>query len=537
MAELTQAGDGTVDPRPFPPGDYPVVVVGSGAGAIQVSYSLRRLGVPAATISADPSPGGMFRRWPFFQRLLSWTKPFAPVERDSPAYERYDWNSLLGDEAAERALMPDLMDGSSYFPSRPEMERNLALFVERAELPIRYGCRWTATRREDGPDGGRFVLETTDGEYRARILIFAVGVAEPYSPATPGIELAAHYADTRPAETYAGKRIFIMGKQNSGFELATGLLPWARRIILCSPSPAKLSVNTKSLVGVRARYVQPFEDHVLGGGVSVLDASIGGIARGDEGSGAPFVVTLRPSDGSDEMTLDVDEVISATGFVTPLLDLPELGVSTFGQARLPAQTPYWESATVPGIFFAGTIGQGSAGLKKHGLPANSGAVHGARYNARVLAGHVARQLGRDPASAGGSGAAAAGGLGTTGGGPVLPASGLADTVLGEIAARPELWHQRAYLAKVIALDPAHGARDVGIVPLAAFVDGAGDDGDADALAITLEADGSGAIYPVLYIRRAGRIEERTVDADALLRFDTPAARGQIVAILREAGIS
>ncbi|HEX2754100.1 MAG TPA: NAD(P)-binding domain-containing protein [Candidatus Limnocylindrales bacterium] len=521
MAELSLAGDGSADPRPFPPGDYPVVVVGSGAGAIQVSYSLRRRGVDHAVVSADPSPGGMFRRWPFFQRLLSWTKPFAPVERDSPAYERYDWNSLLGDAPGERAIMPDLMDGSSYFPSRPEMERNIATFAERTGTQVRYDCRWTATRREDRPDGAQFVLETTDGEYRARSLVFAVGVAEPYSPATPGIELAAHYADTRPAETYAGRRIFIMGKQNSGFELATGLLPWARRIILCSPSPAKLSVNTKSLVGVRARYVQPFEDHVLGGGVSVLDASIGGIVRGAAGSDSPIVVTVRPSDGSDDMAIEVDEVISATGFVTPLQDLPALGVSTFGQARLPAQTPYWESATVPGIYFAGTIGQGSAGLKKHGLPANSGAVHGARYNARVLAGHIARDHGpADPAPER----------------RLLPATGLVDVVLEELATTPELWHQRAYLAKVVSLDPAVGPRDEGVVPLAAFVDAVGDDGDGDALAVTLEADGSGAIYPVLYLRRGGKVEERAVEPDALLRFDTPAARVQIAGILSEAGI-
>jgi thioredoxin reductase len=515
-------GDGSGDPRPFPPGDYPIVVVGSGPGAIQVAYSLRRRGVPHAVISADPSPGGMFRRWPFFQRLLSWTKPFAPVEHDSLAYERYDWNSLLADDPAARAIMPSLMDGSSYFPSRPEMERNIATFVERTGTEVRYDCRWTGTRREDGPDGGRFVLETTDGEYRAAALVFAVGVAEPYSPATPGIELAAHYADTRPAETYAGRRVFIMGKQNSGFELATGLLPWARRIILCSPSPAKLSVNTRSLVGVRARYVQPFEDHVLGGGVSILDASIGGIARGaDSGSEAPLVVTLRPSDGGEELALEVDEVISATGFVTPLLDLPELGVTTFGQSRLPAQTAYWESATVPGIFFAGTIGQGSAGLKKHGLPANSGAVHGARYNARVLAAHLARAHGpgdRAPA------------------GRPVAAAGLVDVVLDELATAPELWHQRAYLAKVISLDPASGPLDVGFVPLAAFVDGAGDDGDGDALAITLEADGSGAIYPVLYVRRAGKVEERAIEPDALLRFDTPATRARIAGILSEAGI-
>ena len=60
----------------------------------------------AATRSSRPirSPGGMFRRWPFFQRLLSWTKPHAPAARGTRAYERYDWNSLLGEEPETRAL-------------------------------------------------------------------------------------------------------------------------------------------------------------------------------------------------------------------------------------------------------------------------------------------------------------------------------------------------------------------------------------------------------------------------------------------------
>ncbi len=500
--------------RPFPPGDYPVVVVGSGPGAIQVSYALRELGIDHAVISRDPAPGGMFRRWPFFQRLLSWTKPYAPVDRGSRAYERYDWNSLLADQPEHRALMPDLMDGTSYFPSRPEMERNIATFAERTGTQVRYDCAWTATRREDTPDGDRFVLTTTDGAYRCRVAIFAVGVAEPYSPPTPGIELAAHYADTRPAETYAGRRVFIMGKQNSGFELASGLLPWARRIVLASPSPAKLSVNTRSLVGVRARYVQPFEDHVLGGGVTVLDASIAGIARGEGGDG--FVVRAQPSAGGDELSIEADEVISATGFVTPLLDLPALGVATFGQSRLPAQTAYWESATVPGIFFAGTIGQGSAGLKKHGLPANSGAVHGARYNARVLAAHVARTVfGRQPQR------------------PAIALDDLVSTILIEVTDAPALWHQRAYLARVISLDASDGPRDEGLVPLAAFVDGLGDDGSGDALALTLEADGTGALYPVIYLRRDGRVEERAIEPDPLLRFDTPAIRARVAEIVDE----
>jgi thioredoxin reductase len=182
------------DERPFPPGEYPIVIVGSGPGALQVSYFLGRLGIEHAVISSDPGPGGMFRRWPFFQRLLSWTKPYALVDRQSREFERWDWNSLLAREPELRGIAAEFMDGSSDFPSRPEMEANLAAFADRAGVLVRYGCRWESTRREETADGDRFVLTTSDGEYRCRYPVFAVGVAEPYSPSTPGIELAVHYA-------------------------------------------------------------------------------------------------------------------------------------------------------------------------------------------------------------------------------------------------------------------------------------------------------------------------------------------------------
>jgi thioredoxin reductase len=482
--------------RPFPPGDYPLLVVGSGPGGLQVSQALREVGVQHAVLSADPGPGGMFRRWPFFQRLLSWTKPYAPAERGSRAYERYDWNSLLAEDPAARALQADLMDGTSYFPSRAEMEANLSAFAERSGVVVRYDCRWESTRREEGPDGERFVLVTSDGEYHAPVLVLAVGVAEPVAPPFPGGDLVPHYAQVGPVESYAGKSVFIVGKQNSGFELATGLLAWARRIILASPSPTKLSVDTRSLVGVRARYVQPYEDHVLAGGVLILDAAIEGIERAGDG----WRVRTRAS-GSTETgrpasprTFEVDEVITATGFRCPLLDLPALGVATFGLSELPAQTAYWESATVPGIYFAGTITQGARGLRKHGLPSNSGAVHGARYNAGVLADYLGRtRFGRAAAH------------------PAIAPSDLVDRILVELTEGAEVFHQRSYLAWIVSRDTRHGLRDLGVEPLTWFLD----DGPRDGLAVTLEADGSGAIYPVIYLRQAGRVEEHLLDADPM----------------------
>lgn len=492
--------------RPFPPGDYPVVVVGSGPGALQAAYFLSRLGIEHAVISQDEAPGGMFRKWPFFQRLLSWTKPYVPDPHDSREYERWDWNSLLAIEPELRGISAQFMDGTSDFPSRPEMQANLEAFAERAAIRIRYGCRWERTRREEDADGDTFVLETTDGEYRCRYAIFAVGVAQPYSPTAPGIELAHHYADTRGAETYAGKRLFILGKQNSGFELATGLLQWASRITLSSPSPAKTSIETHTLVGVRARYVQPFEDAALGFGVDILSAALKGISQSERG----LRVDLETSATATPFSFEADEVIAATGFTCPLLDLPSIGVATFGQSKLPAQTDYWESATVPGIYFAGTIGQGSPGLKKHGIPPNSGAVHGARYNARILVRHIAethfdRAMER----------------------PGLAPGDVRDHLLAEATHAPELWHQKAFLASVVSLDGGAGPRDEGIQPLTHFLDSDG----PDAIAMTVEADGSGTIFPVVYLRRGGQTEEHAFDPDPLHDYEGPVYRKAIGQLL------
>ena len=98
LQDLTRHARDRPHDRPFPPGDYPVVVVGSGPGGLQTSYFLSRLGVEHAVLSRDEAPGGMFRWAPICQRLLSWSKPDAPYEPGTREYEWYDHNSLLADE-------------------------------------------------------------------------------------------------------------------------------------------------------------------------------------------------------------------------------------------------------------------------------------------------------------------------------------------------------------------------------------------------------------------------------------------------------
>jgi len=485
-----------------PPGTYPAVVVGSGPGGLQASYSLSRLGIEHAVLSSDPAPGGMFRSFPFFQRLITWTKPFAPAERGSRAYGRYDWNSLVADEPAHAAPVWELMDGTSYFPSRAEMEGAMVAFAERAGVAVRYGCTWEATRRED--DGG-FTVVTTDGEYRCRVVVFAVGMTEAWTPPVPGLDACPHYVETAAPKAYEGKDVFIVGKRNSGFELADGLLASARRIVLGSPRPARLSVIAHSTAAARARYLQPYEDHVLGGGTLVLDAAIERVER----TGSGYRVVAKGTTIPHDWTFDVDHVIAATGFATPMRDLPDLGVATFYQGgRLPAQTPYWESTTVPGIYFGGSITQGSIGLKKYGVPSNSSAVHGFRYNARVMAEHIARtHFGIQPTRR------------------RLEAGALVPLLLSEMAGAPELWNQQSYLCRVVTASPEAGLTDEGILPLADFVDAPG----RDAVGVTLETDDTGDIHPALYLRRDGTVTEQVLPGNPLLDFETAEHRAQLAA--------
>ena len=485
--------------RPFEPGDYDVVVVGSGPGGLQTSYCLRALGVRHAVLSRDDCAGGMFQRFPIFQRLITWTKPDAPVERTSREYEWYDHNSLLADEPELKALVPGLMDRAFDLPARAEMEAGIAGFAKQAGIDVRYECEWESTRVEDD---GRLVLVTSDGEYRARAVVFALGVTEAWKADVPGLEHAAHYVDTRDPARYEDRDVFVVGKRNSGFEVAQGILPWARSITLGSPRPVQ--TEALALSALRTRYLHPYDEYMRGGpGTYVIDVTIERIER----DGERFRVFTRGTTWDGQLEFDVDDVIAATGFRTPVRDLPDLGLVTVADGRIPALTPFWESVSLPGAYFAGNASQGARGLGKRGAGASSSAVNGFRYNARVLAQHLAEKLdGHVPSRE--------------------PVDDVVTFLLHELSVAPELWVQKGYLCRVVS--SADGAYvDDGVQPVAHFLDAPG----PDAFGATVEVDEDGTILPTLYVRSSGEIREHQLAPHPLHDYEGEAYRNQLAGIV------
>lgn len=480
--------------KPFPPGRYPAVVIGSGPGGLQIAYLLRRRGIAAAHLTADPSPGGMFRQLPRFDRLLSWSKPAPPPADPGRGAEWSDWNLLVADPP-DRVSPRQFMESGSLFPTRRQMVMALEAFARHVHLPLRSECRWLGTRPD--PEGG-YVVATSDGEYRTGIVVAATGMARPWRPSIPGVEFALDYQSMGDPARFAGSTVLVVGKQNSGFEVAVALLPRAARVVVIGPGPTRFTVTTRSFAGARARFDGVYEDAVVGGGTLVLDGEVASIRR--EAGG--LAVDLLLADGAH--SIRVDHVITATGFAADLAPLADLGPATRLHGRLPRVSDRWELENHPGVFVGGTLTQSAPGPRHFGMPSTSFSIQGFRYNSVVLADEIAARLGR----------------------PRIP-SPVEDPVgklVGAISRSPALMSQKGYLVDVIRPGPS-GWETAGLQPLTAFQSGAG---TAFAAAIEPGPDG---IHPALYVRRGTETERHLLPADPFLRFDGPEVDGRVRALL------
>ena len=359
------------------------LIIGAGPAGLQLAYLLKRAGSDYLVLEATSGPGSFFKKFPRHRTLISINKTNTGYKPGDEVSLRYDWNSLLSDEQA------DMSFGSytqSYFPDAKYYVRYLRDFAKHFSLNIKYNTRVEKIYK----DKLFHVRDTSGKTWSSPCLIVATGTSKPYIPDVPGIELAEHYMDfTLDEEYYKDKRVLILGKGNSAFEMANQLTESAQIIHICSPQSVEFAWKTHYIANLRAVNNNFIDTYVLKAQNSILDADIDLIERkGDE---YLVHITFTHANGQRGI-LAYDRVLSCTGFRfdDSIFDdscRPEMVIRN----KLPAMTSEWESTNVKNLFFAGAVMQ-----MRDYHKTNSNVVHGFRNNVKALSSMILNRIENQP---------------------------------------------------------------------------------------------------------------------------------------------
>ncbi|WP_019499189.1 NAD(P)-binding domain-containing protein [Pseudanabaena sp. PCC 6802] len=348
--------------------DY--LIIGAGPAGIQLGYFLEQAKRNYLILEAGASPATSFKQFPRHRQLISINKRYTGYD-DPEIKLRWDWNSLLSND--NELLFTDY--SKDYFPDADALVQYLGDFVNRFKLNIEYDRRVTSVTKD-----GTFKVTDSQGKvYACKRLIIATGLAKPYLPPIPGIELAENYTDVSvDPEDFKNQRVLIIGKGNSGFETADRLAATTAAIHVVSPTSITMAWKSRYVGHLRAVNNSILDTYQLKSQNVILDAFVGKIAMRDDGK---YVVSFSYTHAdSEQEDLIYDRVIVCTGFRfdTSIFDetcLPELTINN----RFPRQTSSWESTNVKDLYFAGVLMHMRDFKKKA-----SGFIHGFRYNIRAL---------------------------------------------------------------------------------------------------------------------------------------------------------
>jgi len=358
------------------------IIVGAGPAGLQMGYFLEAADQDYLIFEAASVPASFFHHSPRMRTLISINKRFNLF--DEPEFNmRHDWNTLLTHDYSLR--FSDYSD--KLYPHADQLCEYMADFAEKFELKIKYNTRVTfVTRIEDEDSEANFMLTDADGnQYTCKCLLMATGAIRPYlPPEVEGLEHADMYqtVDLDPTK-YENKRVVIMGRGNSAFEIAEALSGHAAIIhIALGNRPIKFAWQTHFGGDLRA-----INNNILDmWQLKALHAAVGfGVTKIEPRDDGTFDVHFEeelPHWGTPGSLIGqnvYDHVICCTGWQFIDLDVydenckPNVDHTT----RYPHLKSNWESS-VPNMFYLGTI------MGTLDRQASSPFIAGFRYNIRTL---------------------------------------------------------------------------------------------------------------------------------------------------------
>lgn len=329
--------------RPLPT-SVSVVVVGAGQAGLAAAWYLRHAGLDFLVLDAAEGPGA------------SW---------------RTCWDSLRLFTPARFCTLPGMPfpGDPDHYPGKDEVPDYFGAYIEKFDLPVRFGHRVTALRHDEGGKG--FLVGTDTTPIRARQVVVAVGAYHqphiPYLARRLDADLfTVHSSDYRnPGQVPCGT-VLVVGAGNSGVQIADELAD-THTVLLSQGAPCPRL--PRSVLGrdifwwldrtgvirlpLRTSFGRRFgtRDPLFGvdPGQLAREGRVRLVARATDGEGKEIVL-------ADKARVKPDAVVWATGYRTDWTWLaPEL--------RGPGAQPRHRAgvAEPPGLYFLGLRRQRSRG--------------------------------------------------------------------------------------------------------------------------------------------------------------------------------
>ncbi len=223
-------------------------------------------------------------------------------------------------------------------------------------------------------------------EYECENVVVATSVSRPHIPQTPGIELAEGYETlSNNADDFHNQTIMILGLGNSAFETGE---------FLSQNGAAYVHMIGRHKGGLRFAYATHYVGDLRAVNVHVTDTfllkSLDAIDVGfdlekgeftkNEETGKIHLNFPHQKDINWNYREGYDRVIRALGWrLDTSIFADEVKPNTDAIGKYPVMTDTFESANVPGLYFAGTLMHGNDFRRSAG-----GFIHGFRYLCKSL---------------------------------------------------------------------------------------------------------------------------------------------------------
>lgn len=322
-----------------------ILVIGGGPAGLALGFELRRRNVPFLILERGATVGESWRRMPASLKLVSPWKA----------------NCLPG---TKTNLFP-----RNHQLTRAEFFDYLQSYAREQALPVQTGievCRVSKGR------GGSFLIQTSQGDFTARIVVNATGYfANPFIPEIPGardssipqIHVAA-YKDPENVRSMMNRQqgsVLIVGKRLSAGQTMVELVEAGFTVILSHQAPIEFGAGPVAwwFLFRIFPWLEWLKLKALGAKAPSNDVRMeGGTARKLIASGkvktVPSIRCLedRTVIFRNDSQLRPDMIVYATGFRPALWHLEPLGLTLNASTGKP-ELHDLESVSVPGLFFIG----------------------------------------------------------------------------------------------------------------------------------------------------------------------------------------